>query len=95
MATELTEVDEIIKPESIENCVKRFKFSLRNSKQHPVLRETMEGLTKEIWKGKAKVIGKLGDGQVMEALGKECFKREWIAMSDAIKRLHEIRKVVH
>lgn len=48
MATELTEVDEIIKPESMENCVKRFKLSLRNSKQHPVLRETREGLTKEI-----------------------------------------------
>lgn len=35
---------------------------------------------------------KPGDGQVMENPGKEYYKKdEWTAMSNAIKRLHEMR----
>lgn len=60
MATEVMEVGEITKPESMENFVKKPR-SLRNSKQHLFLRETRAELTKEIWKGEARVIGKLGD----------------------------------
>lgn len=45
----------LIKPESMENSVKRPRY-LRNSKQHLILRETRKGFTPQIWKGESRDI---------------------------------------
>lgn len=70
----------------MENSVKRSQ-SLRNARQHLF---PMRGSVK-IWKGEARVIRKLGDGQWEPQEQSIARSKEWIAMSNVIKRLQKTR----
>lgn len=74
MVTEVMEVDEIPKPERMEQCQE--VQVLKELKAAPIFKGNKDGLTKEFQRGEGRVIRKLGDGPVTEAPGKEYYKKK-------------------